>query len=269
MLGRAWMSLLAERRIPARPLVWPEFDLTDRSNVERHVTSEARAVIDCAAYTDVDEAEAHETLATAINGTGVGWLVERCDALGIPLVHYSTDYVFDGRGSTPYPVDHPTAPLNAYGRSKLAGEQHVRRSRGPHLLIRTSWLYAPWGKNFVLTIARLAKEKPELRVVDDQRGRPTSAEHLARVSLALLEHEARGTFHVTDGGECTWFELATEIARIVSPRCTVVPCTSADVARPAKRPAYSVLDIRETEARVGPMPDWRTNVAAVLARMAG
>lgn len=267
MLGRAWMALLEERGLPARGLVWPGFDLTDPVSVARALEGDVRAVIDCAAYTDVDGAEANEELATAINGTGVGWLVQRCDALGVPLVHYSTDYVFDGRGRAPYPVDHPTAPLNAYGRSNRAGEERVLASRGKHLLIRTSWLYAPWGKNFVLTIAKLAREREELSVVDDQRGRPTSAEHLARASLALLEGSASGTFHVTDGGECTWFELAREVAGRVAPNCRVRPCTTADFPRPAPRPAYSVLDLSETEARLGPMPAWRENVAAVLASL--
>lgn len=268
MLGRAWMELLEARRIPARGLFWPGFDLTDRASIERDVRGDLRAVIDCAAYTDVDGAEANEELATAVNGTGVGSLVERCDALGVPLVHYSTDYVFDGRGSAPYPVDHPVAPLNAYGRSKRVGEERVLASPGRHLLIRTSWLYAPWGKNFVLTIAKLASEREELKVVHDQRGRPTSAEHLARASLALLEGEARGTFHATDGGECTWFEFAREIAARVAPRCRVSPCTTAEFPRPAPRPAYSVLDLSGTEARLGAMPDWRENLASVLARAA-
>lgn len=266
MLGRAWLELLSARGLSVRPLLWPHFDLTDAATITREISGDVRAVINCAAYTDVDGAETNEAMATAINGEGVGALVTHCDAFSIPLVHYSTDYVFDGRGTMPYVVDHPTAPLNAYGRSKRVGEEHVQRSPGRHLLIRTSWLYAPWGKNFVLTIARLAKEKPELRVVDDQRGRPTSAEHLARASLALLESEAHGTFHVTDGGECSWYEFAREVARIVAPRCEVKPCTSAEFPRPAARPAYSVLDLSETEARLGPMPDWRENLADVLAR---
>ncbi len=242
MLGRAWMELCAREGLPAVGLVWPSFDLTKPETLERDVRGPIRAVICCAAYTDVDGAEEHEALATRVNGDGVGALVARCDALGVPLVHYSTDYVFDGNGSAPYPVDHPVAPLNAYGRSKRPGEEHLLRSSGPHLLIRTSWLYAPWGKNFVLTIAKLAKERDALKVVDDQRGRPTSAEHLARASLGLLRQEARGTFHVTDGGECTWFDLATAIAASVAPRCRVAPCTTAEFPRPAKRPAYSVLD---------------------------
>lgn len=270
MLGRAWMALLEERGLPARGLLWPAFDLTDPASVERDVSGPLRAVIVCAAYTDVDGAEENEDTATAVNGAGIGRLIARCDALGVPVVHYSTDYVFDGRGEHPYPVDHPTAPLNAYGRSKLAGEAHLLGSneRGAsHLLIRTSWLYAPWGKNFVLTIARLAKHKPELRVVADQRGRPTSAEHLARASLALFQAGTRGIFHVTDGGECTWFDFAREIAARVSPACEVRPCTSAEFPRPAARPAYSVLDLRETETRIGAMPDWRENLGSVLARI--
>lgn len=266
MLGRAFLALFEQRGLPARGLLWPAFDLTDRASVERDVAGPVRAVINCAAYTDVDGAETNEPAANAVNGTGVANLVERCDALGVPLVHFSTDYVFDGQGTSPYPVDHRVAPLNAYGRSKRAGEEALLASTGAHLLIRTSWLYAPWGKNFVLTIAKLAKERPELRVVDDQRGRPTSSEHLARVSLALLEQGAHGTFHVTDGGECTWFELAREVASIVAPGCRVVPCTTAEFPRPAPRPAYSVLDLSRTEALVGPMPDWRAHVADALAR---
>lgn len=269
MLGRAWMELSAREGIPARGLYWPQFELTDPRSIERDVRGPIRAVICCAAYTDVDGAEANEALATKINGDGVGALIRRCDELGVPLVHYSTDYVFDGKGTAPYPIDHPVAPLNAYGRSKRAGEEHVLRSRGPHLLIRTSWLYAPWGKNFVLTIAKLARERESLKVVDDQRGRPTSAEHLARASLALLRSEARGAFHVTDGGECTWFEFAREIASAVSSRCRVEPCTTAEFPRPAKRPAYSVLDLSETERRVGAMPEWRESLAGVLARAEG
>jgi dTDP-4-dehydrorhamnose reductase len=260
------MELWEREGFAARGLCWPLFELTDPRAIERDVRGPIRAVICCAAYTDVDGAEANEALATKINGDGVGALVRRCDQLGVPLVHYSTDYVFDGNGAAPYPIDHPVAPLNAYGRSKRAGEEHVLRSGGRHLLIRTSWLYAPWGKNFVLTIAKLASARDSLKVVDDQRGRPTSAEHLARTSLALLRGEARGAFHVTDGGECTWFELARDIAATVAPRCRVEPCTSAEFPRPAKRPAYSVLDLSETERRVGAMPEWRESVAGVLAR---
>lgn len=269
MLGRAWMELLEARGLEARGALYPGFDLKDPSSVESTVSGELRAVINCAAYTDVDGAEEHEAEATELNGHAVGRLVARCDAIGVPLVHYSTDYVFDGETrDAPYPTDHPTAPLNAYGRSKLVGEAHVRGSDGPHLLIRTSWLYAPWGENFVRTIARLARERDELRVVNDQRGRPTSAEHLAWLSLGLLEQEKRGVFHGTDGGECTWFDFATAIAEEVRPACRVLPCGSEEFPRPAKRPAYSVLDLSETEAALGPMRSWRENLTDVLRRIA-
>ncbi|MCA9607467.1 MAG: dTDP-4-dehydrorhamnose reductase [Myxococcales bacterium] len=268
MLGRAWLELLEARGIEARAADLPGFDLGDAASIAAAVVPGLRAVVNCAAYTDVDGAETHEALATEINGAGVARLVARCDEVGVPLIHYSTDYVFDGEATAPYAVDRACAPLNAYGRSKRAGEEAVLASieaGGPHLVVRTSWLYAPWGKNFVLTIAKLAAERPELRVVDDQRGRPTSAQHLAQLSLGLLERGQRGVFHGTDGGECTWFDFASAIAATVAPACRVVPCTSDEYPRPARRPTYSVLDLSRTEAVLGPMPDWRENLAAVLA----
>lgn len=268
MLGRALRELIARRgeRFVARDL--PEFDLTDPAQVREALREPFDAVLNCAAYTNVDGAESDEAAATRANGHGVQVLATACAERGVPVVHYSTDYVFAGDATRPYRVDEPHAPLNAYGRSKAVGERALWEAQGPHLLLRTSWLYAPWGNNFVRTIYKASRERDELRVVNDQRGRPTSAEHLARVTLALLEKHARGTFHVTDGGECTWFELAREVAAQVAPSCRIVPCTTAEHPRPAKRPAYSVLDLRETEARIGPMPDWRENVASVLARVA-
>ncbi len=267
MLGRAWMELLAARGLDARAALYPEVDLTDEASIARAVDGPLTAVVNCAAYTDVDGAEADEATATRVNGDGVGALARRCAALGVPLVHYSTDYVFDGGADAPYPVDHPTDPVNAYGRSKLAGERALVDAGGPHLLIRTSWLYAPWGKNFVRTIASLAASRESLRVVDDQRGRPTSAEHLAELSLALLDHGARGTFHGTDGGECTWFDFASAIAAHVNPSCVVHPCTSDEYPRPATRPSYSVLDLGPTEAAIGPRESWRVHLARVLERL--
>ena len=267
MLGRAWVELARERGIPCVEATRPSFDLARPEAIEETVRGPLRAVINCAAYTDVDGAEADEATATEINGHGVGRLVDRCDALSVPLVHYSTDYVFDGRAEAPYAVDHPTDPINAYGRSKLVGEERVRASKGPHLVIRTSWVYAPWGKNFVRTIAKLAKERESLRVVNDQRGRPSSAEQLARTSLALLEADEQGIFHGTDGGECTWFDFATAIAAAVNPGCRVEPCTSAEFPRPAKRPAYSVLDVSGTEAAIGRLTPWSEALADVLGRL--
>jgi dTDP-4-dehydrorhamnose reductase len=223
--------------------------------------------VNCAAYTLVDAAEEHEALANEVNGHAVGRLAELCKAVGAKLLHYSTDYVFDGTATEPYRTDHPRSPVNAYGRSKALGEELIEQSGVEHLLVRGSWLYAPWGQNFVLTMAGLAKTRESLRVVNDQRGRPTDSRRLAELSLALAEGGHRGIFHVTDGGECTWFELASLIAEVVNPDCVVEPCTSEEFPRPAPRPAYSVLDIAATEETMGPLAPWEERVRDALANV--
>lgn len=268
MLGRAWTELLSREAVEHDVALRDRIDLGDVDSIAAFDFGPFDLVINCAAWTDVDRAEEHEGEATRINGEGVGNLAAAVrDADGV-LVHYGTDYVFEGVGSRPWPVDAPPQPLNAYGRSKAVGEARLRDSGCPHLLLRTSWLYAPWGNNFVRTMARLGKERETLRVVDDQRGRPTSAEHLARTSVALLRVGARGTLHVTDGGECTWFELARHVVALVNPACVVDPCTTEEFPRPAPRPAYSVLDLGPTEGLVGPMPPWQDNVTDVVQRLA-
>lgn len=270
MLGRAWRDLLEEKGDKYLFCARPDFDITDPTSIRRHVTPDVDIVVNCCAYTDVDGAEEHEDEATAVNGTGVGDLADACKEAGALLVHYSTDYVFNGNATAPYPVDAPIEPINAYGRSKAVGERLIRDSGCEHLILRTSWLYAPWGKNFVKTIASAAQKRDTLKVVDDQRGRPTSCEHLAATSMKLIEAQARvtpgsqGTFHVTDGGECTWYDFAKRIAAHANPGCRVNPCTSDEYPTPAKRPGYSVLDLSETEAITGPMPSWQDNLAAVL-----
>ena len=264
MLGTAWAKLLERKGIPYRTASLPDFDITDPEKIAKYVTADIGVVINCSAYTDVDGAEEAEELATLINGTGVGYLAQACKEADALLVHYSTDYVFNGNATEPYPVDGPIEPCNAYGRSKAAGESAIRESECEHLIIRTSWLYAPWANNFVLTIAKLAKEKPSLKVVNDQHGRPTSAEHLAATSLRLIEEAAHGTLHVTDGGACTWYDFAKAIAAHANPDCVIEPCGSEQYPRPAVRPAYSVLDIEPAEAIVGPMTSWQDNLEAVL-----
>lgn len=265
MLGRAWTELLASKGVEQLGTTVDELDITDSNAVERFVTAETRRVVNCAAYTLVDAAEEQEPLANEVNGYAVGRLAERCRAVGATLIHYSTDYVFDGTASVPYPTEHPRKPVNAYGRSKALGEELIERSGVDHLLVRTSWLYAPWGKNFVLTMGELAKTRESLRVVDDQRGRPTDARMLAERSLALAESGQRGLAHVTDGGECTWYELARLVAAEVNPACRVEPCTSEEFPRPAPRPAYSVLDVSKTEALLGPLVPWADRVRDALA----
>ncbi len=277
MLGRAFRELLTARGVGFRSADVGEIDIGDLGSVQDQVRvgGGVGTVINCAAWTDVDAAETHEAEALRVNGTGVANLARACRESGSTLVHFSTDYVFDGAATTPYTVDHPRDPIGAYGRTKAAGESAIEESvrQGlSALLIRTSWLYAPWGKNFVRTIAAAARSKPVLRVVNDQRGRPTSAEHLARSTMALLDKGVRGVRHVTDAGECTWFEFAREIARRANtmpagPTCRVDPCTTIEYPRPAKRPAYSVLDLSLTERDLGPAPAWTANLADVLARL--
>jgi dTDP-4-dehydrorhamnose reductase len=267
MLARALRGTLEKQGHAVIGLDLPDFDLTQEAQVRGAVSPGYDAVLNSSAYTNVDAAESDEPRATLINGQGVSFLAKACAEHGIPLVHYSTDYVFAGNASAPYRVDEPLVPIGAYGRSKAAGELAIRGAGGPHLILRTSWLYAPWANNFVRTIYKASGAQPSLRVVNDQRGRPTSAEHLARATSALLEKQARGTLHVTDGGECTWFDFATEIVRLSGHNCTVNPCTAAEFARPAPRPAYSVLDLGPTEALLGPMPPWQENLRDVMARL--
>ncbi len=269
MLGRAVRSVLQSRGHSFDAPTRAELDLLNPGTIDAAVPGHS-LVINCAAWTDVDGAESDESGATRINGEAVGDLAKACLRHGAALVHYSTDYVFDGRGARPYPVDAPINPVNAYGRSKAVGEHCIAEAREEGLramVLRTSWLYAPWGKNFVRTIARAAREKSELRVVRDQRGRPTSSEHLAAATLDLVRAGARGVFHVTDGGEATWFDFATSIAAAVNPSCRVEPCTSTEYPRPAVRPAYSVLDISRTESIIGPRAAWREQLSDVLSRL--
>jgi dTDP-4-dehydrorhamnose reductase len=268
MLGRALCQLFEAQGKEYVALDVGELDITNKASVEQtFARHRATLVINAAAYTQVDAAEQHEDTATLVNGQAAGYLAEAAAKAGAPLVHYSTDYVFAGDAASPYRVDEPLAPLNAYGRSKAAGELAVRAAGPEHLILRTSWLYAPWAANFVRTIYKAAGERPVLRVVDDQRGRPTSAEHLAETTLKLVDRQARGILHVTDGGECTWFEFAREIVRLGGRSARVEPCTTAEFPRPAKRPAYSVLDLEPTERIVGPMASWQQNLASVMARL--
>jgi dTDP-4-dehydrorhamnose reductase len=268
ILGRAFSALLAREGLRFSAVDLPEFDLCNQASIARAVAEGTRSVINCAAFTDVDGAETREAAATALNGDAVGALARRCGKIGATLVHYSTDYVFEGDASRPYAVDHPRAPLNAYGRSKARGEQLLEQSGARYLLIRTSWLYAPWGKNFVLTMRQLMGTSEALKVVDDQVGRPTSAEYLAERSLGLLRRGCTGAFHVTDGGQCSWHAFASAIAGLLQTRCTVKACSSAEYnaefKRAARRPAYSVLDLGRVEAELGPSVPWEQNLAAVL-----
>lgn len=266
MVGKAWCRLLAEQGIPFRAFARPEFDLTVPAHLAL-IEPGVEVVVNCAAYTQVDQAETDTAAANLANGDAVGALGRHCRALGARLIHYSTDYVFDGKGTAPYPVDAATSPVNAYGASKLLGERLLAESGARALLVRTSWVYSHEGKNFVLTIANLLKTKPELKVVNDQHGRPTSADELARSSFRLLERADSGTFHLTDGGMCSWFEFAGEIKRLLGVATPLLPCSSDEYPRPAVRPSYSVLDLSQSEALLGPMLPWQDALAKVMAKL--
>jgi dTDP-4-dehydrorhamnose reductase len=267
MLGRAWREFLDDQRLAYDAPSSQTCDIARPDAVAHTLAAGYQAVINCAAYTDVDACETNEEQATAVNGTGVGHLARLCAEQDVPLVQYSTDYVFEGTATSPYPTSHPRRPLNAYGLSKARGEELIEEAAGRHLILRTSWLYAPWGKNFVRTITRLAAERAMLRVVNDQRGRPTACHSLVQASWRLLQQEAQGIYHVTDDGDCTWFELARQIVALTGSRCVVEPCTTAEFPRPATRPAYSVLDLSETARLVGPLPHWTQTLQQTIERL--
>lgn len=267
MLGTAWRAVLDQMQVQYRCPMLDEFDLTDEASIKRTITDDVQLVINCAAYTAVDKAQEQEELATLINGEGVGKLAERCKDVNAKLVHYSTDYVFPGNADSPYLPNADRSPCNAYGRSKAVGEELIEQSGCSFLILRTSWLYAPWANNFVITIAKLAAQRDELSVVNDQFGRPTSAQHLAQTSADMIYAGGSGIYHVTDGGQCSWFDFATQIVRLMDAACVVKPCDSSQFPRPAVRPAYSVLDLTSTEKLVGQMPHWKENLSAVIEQL--
>jgi dTDP-4-dehydrorhamnose reductase len=267
MLGRAWRELLASQGIAYLAPSRTELDITNLSHLEKWVTRKDQLIINCSAWTDVDGAESNPDGAMLLNAQGPKLLAARCEAVDARLVHYSTDYVFNGQATSPYTVDQPRDPLGVYGKTKAAGEQAIEETGCQYLIIRTSWLYAPWAKNFVRTIAKLGRSKPSLKVVHDQRGRPTSSQYLAAASLELIRQNVQGIAHVTDGGECTWYEFAKEILRLDGSSCVVEPCTTDEFPRPARRPAYSVLDLSLTEKLLGPSPTWQSNLADVMRQL--
>ena len=223
------------------------------------------AVVHCAAYTNVDGAEDEEPLALEVNRDGARNVAEAAMAVDAVMVFPSTDYVFDGTTDQPYHENDEPAPLGAYGRSKLAGEEAVRALGVAHLIVRTSWLYGSGGRNFVDTIRTLAAERDELRVVSDQRGRPTWSTSLARGVLDLLAEDARGTLHACDSGSASWIELARSILEIIGLEARLVPVTTAEWNARAPRPRYSVMALDRAETILGhPFPHWRESLASYL-----
>jgi dTDP-4-dehydrorhamnose reductase len=257
-----------------------QLDLAQPDHIRQHVqTVRPDLIINAAAHTAVDQAESEPELAFAINATGPGILAKEALALGIPLIHYSTDYVFDGSKAEPYDEDDAPNPLGVYGKSKWAGEQAITAVQGQHLILRTSWVYSTHGRNFLLTMQRLLQEKPELRIVADQIGAPTWAGTIANSTVALIERwqagqaGAWGTYHLTARGETSWFGFAQAIGDALreqgKPCANLLPIPSSDYPTPAARPLNSRLDCSRLRREWGvSQPDWQTALRECLAGQA-
>jgi dTDP-4-dehydrorhamnose reductase len=267
MLGQDLVDAVRDAGHEALVLPRADLDITDAAAVERVVRhADPQVVVNCAAWTDVDGAERDEAGAMAVNGTGAGVLARAAAACGAWTIHISTDYVFDGSKRSPYVESDSVGPASAYGRSKLEGERQVASaSPDRHTIVRSSWLFGARGPCFPATILRLARERDELRVVDDQVGCPTFTPHLAAALVDLGARESRpaGIVHVAGGGSCSWFEFAREIVASAGVTCQVQPCSTADMPRPATRPAYSVL--RSSRDDVPVLPEWREGLERYMA----
>ncbi len=267
-----------------------ELDLLDANSIRRAVREiRPELIVNAAAYTAVDAAESQEADAYGINANAPAVFAEEAKKIGAKIVHYSTDYVFDGLKRTPYEETDRTAPISVYGKTKLAGEQAIVLSGVPHLIFRTAWVYASQGRNFLLTVLRLATEKKELRIVRDQLGAPTWSREIAVATVNILgqitnrSSTASGIYHLTAGGETTWYDFACAIleeAACISPEVPwfaeatrrrpiiangILPITTAEYSTPASRPARSVLSNSRLNQIFGyHLPDWRTQLAELF-----
>ena len=264
---------LARLAPEARFLGRDEADLMNPAACAAAIAAHApRAVINAAAWTAVDKAEAEEEAATRINGDAPGAMARACAARGIPFVHISTDYVFDGAGEAPFTPDHPTAPLGAYGRSKLKGEEAVRTAGGTYVILRSSWVFSAYGANFVRTMLRLGAERERLTVVADQIGGPTPARAIAAACLTIAEQLGAepvktGTYHFAGTPDASWADFARAIMAEAALPCVIEDIPSSAYPTPARRPANSRMDCAGL-ARFGlTRPDWRSALKTTLAEL--
>ena len=282
--GQVARSLVACKRpegMAVLALGRPDIDLTEPDTITKAIDAVApQVVVNAGAYTAVDKAETEPELAGLVNATGSGRLAEVCAERSLPLVHLSTDYVFDGTKNSPYNEDDPVAPIGVYGRSKLEGERLIAKACPRHVILRTAWVFSPYGHNFVKTMLRLAESRTELGIVHDQHGNPTYAPHLAEAILVIAARLAKrhrdggpwGTYHSVGIGEATWCELAREVFRysedLGGPSATVNGITTAEYPTPAARPANSRLDCTKLQRDYGlRLPDWRSGVAACVRKL--
>lgn len=273
-VGRA-LAATAPAGVEVVALARAECDIANFQAVDEAVAAaQPELVLNAAAFTAVDKAETAEPQAWRLNAEAPGHLARAAARIGAHLVHVSTDFVFDGCDGTPRRPDDPTNPLGVYGRSKLAGEQAVREAAPDALIVRTAWVYAAPGANFVTTMLRLMAERPSIGVVADQVGTPTYAGSLARCLWALAERQASGIHHFTDAGVASWYDFAVAIQEeaaalgLVPAECVVRPITTADYPTPARRPAVAILDKGRTWDLLGdPPPHWRVNLRTCLREL--
>lgn len=242
-----------------------ELDITNQEAVANYIAdNKIDIIINCAAYTDVERAEEEEPKAHLLNATAVGYLAEAAKASNALLIHISTDYVFMGGCCGVLTEESYPQPINAYGRTKLAGEEAVRASGCHHIILRTAWLYSEYGRNFVKTMMRLTLQNEEVRVVSDQIGTPTYAVDLARAIVAIITERnfREGTYHYTNLGECSWWQFACEIARLAGhTNCKVTPCSTAEYPTKACRPMSAVLDKTKFQKTFGiEIPEWKKSL---------
>jgi len=261
----------------------PTFDLSDLATIEPALKkAQPDIVVNAAAFTAVDKAESEPEAAEAVNGAGAGAVAEAAAALGVPVLQLSTDYVFDGAKPTPYREDDAVGPLGVYGRSKLAGERAVAAASPRHVILRTAWVYAPYGSNFVRTMLRIATTKPEVGVVADQHGCPTSALDVAATLIGVAERigsepenpELYGVFHMAARGEAVWADVAEAVFAASrqrgGPATQVKRITSADFPTQARRPANSRLDCTKLSQVYGiTLPEWRASLERCVGRLVG
>lgn len=250
MLGTKLMALLKEYDIAGFDI--DDMDITDEKASARVVEDyKPDILINSAAFTKVDDCEKKIDAAFSVNAIGSKNLAMVCRDNGIKLVHISTDYVFDGAKTSPYLEADKTNPLSIYGKSKLAGEENIKALMDNYLIVRTQWLYGENGPNFVETILRIANERDELRVVNDQSGTPTYTLDLASAIKALIDNDCRGIYHAANSGSCTWYEFALEILRLKGIKKRVVPIITEEFARPARRPSNSILNCEKLKHDAG------------------
>jgi dTDP-4-dehydrorhamnose reductase len=249
------------------PVTEGQWDILDKKMGEEIIRAhQPDVLINLAAITNVDGCEDAVELAYRVNTEGAGLLADLCKENNVKLLHFSTDYVFDGMGTRPYTEEDASNPLSVYGRSKLLGEQKILKSHPSSLIVRSEWIYGRGGENFITKVTKTAREKGRVEVVDDQTGSPTFAQDLAEPVRALITQNKSGIYHVTNGGACTWFQFAKEIFSILGLDVPCLPVSSTQIQRKAKRPAYSVLDCSRLKREAGlALRPWQEALRQYLA----